>query len=250
MKRLTTLLLALVLCLSLAGCGRSEAAKAADEAIDAIGEVTYESGDAIRNAEALYEALDDKEKNSIRNLSDLIEARETYNALVEAPITELLGHVTALNDAVTVMDVAACYAAMDAIRAAFDAMEPALYDIALAATAGEDGVTLPEALEQYEAILVECCVNDTQIALPAYTVTYPSQGAWLVNDHGDFAAYNWWAENESDLSAAMEEYKAYVSTSTAISETADGFTFADNSGDTVTVLITDSGILQVRVPRF
>ena len=250
MKKLTALLLALVLCLSLSACGQSEAAKAADAAIEAIGEVTYESGDAIRNAEALYEALEEKEKNGVRHLSDLIEAREAYNALVEAPITELLGHVTALNDAVTVMDVAGCYAAMDAIRAAFDAMEPALYDIAIAATQREDGVSLPEALEQYEAILIECCVNDTHIALPAYTVTYPSQGAWLVNDHGDFAAYNWWAENESDLSAAMEEYKAYVSANTAITETADGFTFTDNSGNTVTVLVTDSGILQVRVPRF
>lgn len=250
MKKPAALLLALLMCLTLSACGQSEEAKAAADAIDAIGEVTYESGDAIREAEALYEALSEDDRKTVRNIGKLIDSREEYGALVDEAVNELLVYVTALNEAVAVMDVAACYEAIDAIHAAFDGMNPALYEVAVESTASEDGTTLLDAVSQYETTLAECCVNDTKIAQPAYVVTYAAQGAWLVNDHGEFAAYNWWAENEDDTASALAEYKAYVAENTAVTETDDGFTFLDNSGDTVTVLISTNGILQVRVPRF
>lgn len=81
MKRLISLLLAAALCLSLCACGQSKAAKAADEAIAAIGEVTIDSGDAIANAEKLYSILTDDEKSTVKNRLVLVEAREAFDKL-------------------------------------------------------------------------------------------------------------------------------------------------------------------------
>ena len=46
-KKIVSIVLALCLCLSLCACGKSKAAKADEEAITAIGEVTLASGEAI-----------------------------------------------------------------------------------------------------------------------------------------------------------------------------------------------------------
>ena len=59
MKRFVALFLALIMCLSLCACGKSEAVKAAEEAIAAIGEVTADSEGSIANAEKLYNFLTD-----------------------------------------------------------------------------------------------------------------------------------------------------------------------------------------------
>lgn len=78
MKRYFSLFLAIVMCLSLTACGKSEAVKAAEEAISAIGEVTVDSGDAIANAEKYYNILTDDEKADVENRMELVEARETF----------------------------------------------------------------------------------------------------------------------------------------------------------------------------
>ena len=49
MKKVISLFLVIVMCLSLVACGKSESVKAAEEAIAAIGEVTVDSGEAIAN---------------------------------------------------------------------------------------------------------------------------------------------------------------------------------------------------------
>lgn len=86
MKRTICLLLALVMCLSLVGCGKSKAAKEAEKAIDAIGEVTLDSGDAIKNAEKLYNILTDAEKADVDNRLVLVEAQEQFAKLQETLI--------------------------------------------------------------------------------------------------------------------------------------------------------------------
>ena len=82
MKRFLTFLLVLVFTLSLCGCGKTKDASAAEQAIAAIGTVTLDSEDAILNAEKLYGILTDKEKESIKNRIDLVNAREEYDRLV------------------------------------------------------------------------------------------------------------------------------------------------------------------------
>lgn len=81
MKRIISLLLVIVMCLSLCACGKSKAAKAAEAAIAAIGEVTVDSGDAIANAEKLYNILTDAEKADVENRLVLVEAQEAYKKI-------------------------------------------------------------------------------------------------------------------------------------------------------------------------
>lgn len=78
MKRCFSLLLAVVMCLSFVGCGKSKAVKAAEEAISAIGEVTVDSGDAIANAEKYYNILTDAEKAEVENRMVLVDAKEEF----------------------------------------------------------------------------------------------------------------------------------------------------------------------------
>ena len=62
MKKILLWVLAAAMMLSLAACGKSEAAKAVDDQIAAIGEVTLESEGAISEAEAAVDALADFEQ--------------------------------------------------------------------------------------------------------------------------------------------------------------------------------------------
>jgi len=78
MKRIISILLVIVMCLSLCACGKSKAAKAAEEAIAAIGEVTIDSGEAIANAEKLYGILTDAEKAEVENRLVLVDAQEAF----------------------------------------------------------------------------------------------------------------------------------------------------------------------------
>ena len=82
MKKTIAAILALVMILSLTACGKSEAAKAADAKIDAIGEVTLDSGTAIANAENAVKALSEEDLNALSGRSKLEKARDTYDALV------------------------------------------------------------------------------------------------------------------------------------------------------------------------
>lgn len=253
MKKVTALALALVLCLSLCACSQSEEAKAAQEAISQIGEVTYSSGSAITAAEELFNNLTAEEQASVKNADDLTAARAAYDALVTEPINKITGYLSALDAAVVERDFITCYASIDAIRNEMNGMEPELYEIVAAVTTDDEGNKLLDNLDDYEAVIKECCVNDTYLAQPGYVVTIESQGFWLVNDHGDFAAYNWWATDADDVDDAYEQYKEYVSKFVEINDTGSSFTFLDNSGNTVTVLCNitgDNGVLQVRVPRF
>ena len=78
------------------------AARAVDDLIDAIGEVTLESGDAIKAARAAYDALTDTQKELVKNYEELTAAEEAYTNLVDAAaakavddLIDAIGEVTA-----------------------------------------------------------------------------------------------------------------------------------------------------------
>ena len=94
------------------------AAKAVDDLIDAIGEVTLESGDAIKAARAAYDALTDTQKELVKNYEKLTAAEEAYTNLVDAAaakavddLIDAIGEVTADSGD-----------AIKAARAAYDAL--------------------------------------------------------------------------------------------------------------------------------
>ena len=82
MKKMAAFLLAAVLCLSLAACGKSEEVKNVEAMIGALGEISRESIDAIRAAEDAYAALPPEEQGKVKNLETLTAARDRYYELV------------------------------------------------------------------------------------------------------------------------------------------------------------------------
>ena len=84
MKKLLILTLAAALSLSLAACGskQSEAAKAADDLISEIGEVTLDSESAILAAEQVVSALSSEDQDQLKKEKDLTDARTAYDELV------------------------------------------------------------------------------------------------------------------------------------------------------------------------
>ena len=116
MKKVLALMLAAALMLSLTACGskKSDAAKAADEQILAIGEVTLESENQISAAEATVEALAEDYKEQLDNLNVLTEARSAYDTLVlESKASEIEAAISAIGT-VTLDSEAAISAAEEA----------------------------------------------------------------------------------------------------------------------------------------
>lgn len=71
-------LLALSCTLLLAGCGKTEATKSAEEAINEIGDVSLDSADVIQNAAEAYAKLGDAEREKVGNYKKLVKAQEVY----------------------------------------------------------------------------------------------------------------------------------------------------------------------------
>ena len=94
------------------------AAKAAEDLIDAIGEVTVDSGDAIKAARAAYDALTDTQKELVKNYEKLTAAEEAYTALVDAAAAKAVDDLIDAIGEVTVDSGDAIKAA----RAAYDAL--------------------------------------------------------------------------------------------------------------------------------
>ena len=82
MKKLLLILFTASLALALTACGKSEAAKAVDDQIAAIGEVTLESEQQIADAEAAVAALAEEDLKQLDNQDKLVQARADYEALV------------------------------------------------------------------------------------------------------------------------------------------------------------------------
>lgn len=80
MKKIISLLLVAVMCLSLSAC-KSEEVKAVEEAISAIGVVSFSSEEKIQKAEEQFSLLSEKEQAKVENSSILVEAREEFEKI-------------------------------------------------------------------------------------------------------------------------------------------------------------------------
>ena len=73
MKKLTALIMAVVLCIGLTACAqKSQDVKNTEVMIRAIGTVTEQSGEDIVTAEKFYNKLPDEEKSQVSNYKDLV----------------------------------------------------------------------------------------------------------------------------------------------------------------------------------
>lgn len=100
MKKILSLLIVIVMCLSLCACGKSAAAKECEKLIKAIGNVSVDSKEAVEAAEKAYATLTDEEKKSISDgLSVLEEAQKTYiHALSKEVYQNLTSAHTIINE--------------------------------------------------------------------------------------------------------------------------------------------------------
>ena len=90
MKRALLFLLIMVLTVSVCGCKKSEGLIAAEEAVKAIGTVSLDSSDAIKNAEAAVAKLNDEEKQKFKMGEALDAAKNEYEKIViEEAVSEV-----------------------------------------------------------------------------------------------------------------------------------------------------------------
>lgn len=123
------------------------AAKAVDDLIDAIGEVTADSGDAIKAARAAYDALTDTQKELVKNYEKLLAAEELYEELTASAAAIAQKAAEEARKAQEEAE-AAQKAAEEAVEAAKAAQEAAE---AAAAKAGENNTAAEEARKAAEA---------------------------------------------------------------------------------------------------
>lgn len=81
MKRVLALILALIMALSLAACGKSEAAKETEKLIEEIGEVELSDLAAIEAAEDSFNALSADDQAQVSNYDALVDARQQWDHL-------------------------------------------------------------------------------------------------------------------------------------------------------------------------
>lgn len=122
------------------------AAKAVDDLIDAIGEVTADSGDAIKAARAAYDALTDTQKELVKNYEKLLAAEELYEELTASAAAIAQKAAEEARKAQEEAE-AAQKAAEEAVEAAKAAQEAAE---AAAARAGENNAAAEEARKAAE----------------------------------------------------------------------------------------------------
>ena len=122
------------------------AAKAVDDLIDAIGEVTADSGDAIKAARAAYDALTDTQKELVKNYEKLLAAEELYEELTASAAAIAQKAAEEARKAQEEAE-AAQKAAEEAVEAAKAAQEAAE---AAAVKAGENNAAAEEARKAAE----------------------------------------------------------------------------------------------------
>ncbi len=82
MKKIASILTVVLLCgILFSGCGKTDATKAAEELIAAIGEVNADSGDAIDAAREAVDALTEDEQKKVKNTKKLEQAEEEYKEI-------------------------------------------------------------------------------------------------------------------------------------------------------------------------
>lgn len=201
MKKAISLMLAFVLCLSLCACGKSEAVKNVEALIDAIGEVTAESGKTINAAESAYNALTEEEKAEVSGIEALSAAKVDYaEALIDS-----IGEVT-------IDSKSAILAAEEAYSALSDEEK-----MAVAST-----TTLTAAIDQLDILLKEqeligrwCYISDKSAGLTFLEGGTVELGEgfkadYIFTDNGimiDFEIeYDFTYENFEGITVLMNEY--------------------------------------------
>ena len=151
MKRTVALAILAALLLTLCACGT---VRQAEEAIDAIGNVTAESGAQIEAAEAAVEALNDKQRDKLPNLTVLEEAQTEYEtvleeqAVTEACVQEAENAIDAIGS--VTLDSG------EAIRAARAAYEAVLEEAREQVTNRE---TLSAAEQTFDALAIQATTD-------------------------------------------------------------------------------------------
>ena len=186
MKKISVVVLSLFIVLSLSACGKSEAAKSVDEAIEAIGIVSIDSESAIVNAENAYNALSDADKNDVEKYDSLVKAREEYDAAVKAEIESLINDA---NEKIDELDMKGAY------EIALDLPE-------------EYSKERDSIIEKVDRMCYEntflCKVENVVSKMPKTTANRPE-----VNMVGGLTVGNEYAD-EASMSTAFKEYYDYM----------------------------------------
>lgn len=97
-KRGKRFILLLTCFLLLTACGKTEEAQAVDDLISSIGEVKGSSEKAISEAEEAYNALTEKEQESLDNYDALVEARNSVDTLKAKAAEEVIEKISTVSE--------------------------------------------------------------------------------------------------------------------------------------------------------
>lgn len=115
MKKVLPFILIIAIAVSLCACGKVDDTMGL---INAIGEVTLQSGDAINAAEAAYGALKEHQQGKIENYAVLTDARAVYDRITNvATLIDAIGEVT-LESETAIVTAEEAYAALSAAEQA------------------------------------------------------------------------------------------------------------------------------------
>lgn len=187
MKKLTALLLVLVMCLSLCACGKSKAVIAAEELIASIGEVTDQSGAAIRKAEDAVAALSAEEKETVETLVQLTEARKKYDEISAIkPVEELIEKIGTVSlESGNI--ITAARAAYDALNSEYKDKVSNYIDLQTAEQTFSDKC-VEEVVEMInEIVLEDIVVSDT--VLESLNGIYAKYNALSEEEQGKVSNY-------------------------------------------------------------
>ena len=167
MKKIAALILALAIVLSLSACGKSKAAKAADELILSIGTVTLDSETAIVKAEEAVAALSNDDKEALENLELLKTSRAEFDKL-KAAEQERIEKERVLNLVTT-----------ESWFGIYDGDE---YQFNKDGSGSHNGVTLEYKIEDGKVYIAEGAAGTTKAEL---TIDESSSNVKLVIDNSD-----------------------------------------------------------------
>lgn len=140
MKKIGSIILSLAIVLSLAACGKSEAAKQVDEMILGIGTVTLQSEAGVKTAEAAYDALTQEQKDELDNYAVLAAARASLDSLLAQKKAEEEAAAAAAAEAARIEGIKKVAADVDAAIAAIGVVSI------------ENAAVVAEARGAYEAL--------------------------------------------------------------------------------------------------
>lgn len=178
--------LAATLALFMFGCGPDAETQEAAEKINAIGEVTLESGSAIEDARSAYNALDEDQKNGVDNYSTLEDAERDFAVLTVENAIDGMPEAS-LENAEAIEQVSLQYNKLNGeekgMVANYDLLEQALAQVdALKAEeearAKAFGVGEVVSNDQWSVTLERAQISNTvqPINPTGYTVTYQEAG--------------------------------------------------------------------------